>query len=51
MEENERLWGEAIQKYGSIEEGENAQAPIQTPKAVDEGKLTERFVQILTVTL
>ena len=50
LEENERLWGEAIQKYGSIEEGENAQAPIQTPKAVENGKLTERFIRTVIET-
>lgn len=50
LEENEWLWGEAIEKYGSIPEGENAQAPIQTPKAVDEGKLTERFVRTIIET-
>lgn len=50
LEENERLWGEAIEKYGSIEEGEDADAPIATPKAVGEGKLTERFVRTIIET-
>ena len=50
LEENEQLWGEAIEKYGSIPEGENADAPIATPKAVDEGKLTERFVRTIIET-
>lgn len=39
------LWGEAIERYGTIKEGEKAKNPIVVPKAVDEKKLTKRFTR------
>ncbi|MBR4073728.1 MAG: hypothetical protein IKK24_07275 [Clostridia bacterium] len=51
LEENERLWGEAIEKYGSIPEGENAQAPIQTPnnnkKVIPNHKIRNDFLNYI----
>ncbi len=50
LEENDRLWGEANEKYGTIEQGENAEAPISTPKAISDDKLTERFIRTVIET-
>ncbi|MBP3599614.1 MAG: hypothetical protein J6J30_00885, partial [Clostridia bacterium] len=50
LEENDRLWGEANEKYGTIKQGENADAPIATPKAVTDDKNTERFVRTVIET-
>lgn len=44
MEEQlDELWGAAIEKYGSIEEGENAKTPMAVPKQVNDNKFTERL--------
>ena len=50
LEENDRLWGKANETYGIIEQGENANAPIATPKAVAEDKLTQRFIRTIIET-
>ena len=50
LEETERLWGEANQEYGVFEEGEKANAPFSTPKAVAENKPVERFTRTILET-
>lgn len=46
LEENDRLWGDANEKFGIIEQGENSQTPtpIAVPKAVADDKPTELLV-------
>ena len=46
----DELFGEANQGFGIIPQGENAQAPIATPKAVAEDKPTERFTRTIIET-
>lgn len=50
LEETDKLWGEALSTYGAIPEGENAKAPIPTPKAVAKDKPTELFTRSLIET-
>ena len=45
VEKLEELWGKAIERYGSIEQGENAKAPISVPLQVTDNKNTERFIR------
>ncbi len=45
----DELFGEANQGFGIIPQGENAQAPIATPKAVAEDKPTERVFLKYTI--
>ena len=52
LEENDRLWGEANEKHGIINQGENSQTPtpIAVPQAVADDKPTERFVRTILET-
>ena len=47
QEETDNLWGKANETYGMFETGENANAPIATPKAVADDKPTERFTRTI----
>lgn len=49
-EETDNLWGKANETYGMFETGENANAPIATPKAVADDKPTERFTRTIIET-
>lgn len=50
QEQLDELWGQAIGKYGAIEQGENAKEPISIPQKVDENKNTERFIRTVIET-
>ncbi len=50
LEETDRLWGEANETYGMLPQGENAKAPIATPRAVAEDKPTKRFTRTIIET-
>ena len=50
LEETDKLWGKANETYGMLPQGENAKAPIATPKAVAEDKPTERFTRTIVET-
>ncbi|MBP3705773.1 MAG: hypothetical protein J6J13_00780 [Clostridia bacterium] len=50
LEENDKLYGEAIEKYGAFEQGENAKSPISVPQKVADNKPTERFVRTVIET-
>ena len=50
LEETDKLWGKANETYGMLPQGENAKAPIATPKAVAEDKPTERFTRTIIET-
>lgn len=45
LAEMDDIYGQAVEGYGSIPEGENANAPITTPKAVADDRPTERFAR------
>ncbi len=47
VEKLEELWGKAIERYGSIEQGEKAKAPISVPSQVVDNKNTERFIRTI----
>ena len=50
LEENDRLWGEANEKYGIMEQGENADAPISTPEAVSDNTENRQFIRTVLET-
>lgn len=50
LAENERLWGDANEKYGIMKQGENADAPISTPEAVSDDTENKQFVRTLLET-
>ena len=50
LEATDELWGKANENQGVLPQGENAQAPIATPKAIAEDKPTERFTRTIIET-
>ena len=50
LEGNDKLYGEAIEKYGAFEQGENAKSPISVPQKVADNEPTERFVRTVVET-
>ena len=50
LEATDELWGKANETHGILPEGENANAPIATPKAIAEDKPTERFTRTIIET-
>lgn len=44
-ERMDEIYNTALNRFGIIPEGENAQSPISVPKKVSENKTTERFVR------
>ena len=50
LEEIDKLWGNANERYGTIPQGEKAVTPIATPKAVADDKPTRQYARTIIET-